>query len=366
MKQPKRIKSLQKFRPRIPQGVKGRLSRRKGGLELTAEALSNLPRITNETVAEHREEVLASARKYIYPLQHSKGRIIKISTSLLAAAIIIFFAYCGLALYKFHTTSTFVYEVTRVLPFPVAKAGSNFVAYENYLFELRHLVHYYEIQQKEDLHGKDKQHLEALQKESLQKVTDDAYVKQLAAKNHISVSNREVNDQIALVKAQNRLGTNDQMLSDVLKQFWGWSVGDFRRELKTQLLAQKLLVHLDITTQARAQNALAELQGGKDFAAVAAAVSDDSGTKANGGQYGDLIAKSNRNVPPQVVDALFKLQSGQTSGIINTGYTLEIVRVLQIQGDKVQAAHISFKLQDISAYLKPLQDKHKPKHFIHV
>ena len=35
--------------------------------EKVTDALSNVPRITNETVAEHREEVLSSARKYIYP-----------------------------------------------------------------------------------------------------------------------------------------------------------------------------------------------------------------------------------------------------------------------------------------------------------
>lgn len=363
-------KSLPKLtrvpRPRIPASVKARLPRRKNVIQQTDEALSNLPRITNETVAEHREKVLSSARKYIYPLQHSRNRIVKISISLFALAVVVFFFYCGLALYRLQSTSTFLYEVTRVIPFPVAKAGPSFVAYENYLFELRHLVHYYEVQQKEDLSGKDQKHLVALRKDSMQKVIDDAYVKQLAAKNKISVSNREVNNQIALVKAQNRLGTNDQMLSDVLKQFWGWSISDFRRELKTQLLAQKTASHLDAATHARAQNALAQLSQGKDFAALAAEASDDAATKAAGGQYGALISKSNRDVPPQVVDALFKLQPGQTSAVIDTGYSLEIVKVLQIQGDKVQAAHISFKIQDIDVYLKPLKEEKKARQFISV
>src|SRR5882757_6632789 len=79
------------------------------------EAIQNLPRITNETVAEHREEVLSSARKYIYPLSHSKHRVVVVTAGLLVTAIIVFFAYCGLALYKFQTTSTFVYGVTQVI-----------------------------------------------------------------------------------------------------------------------------------------------------------------------------------------------------------------------------------------------------------
>lgn len=366
MKRKKISKSFKVPRPQVPHAVKKRLSRNRSSLEVTAEALSNLPRITNETVAEHREEVLSSARKYIYPLQHSKGRIIKISTTLFVAAVVIFFVYCGLALYRFNSTSTFIYEVTRVLPFPVARADGHFVSYESYLFELRHLMHYYETQQKEDLGGRDKQHLAALRHDSLQQVIDQAYIKQLAETNHVSVRNREVDAQVAMLKSQNRLGTNDQMLADVLNQFWGWTISDFKRELKSQLLAQKVASTLDTTAHAKANNALAELQAGKDFAAVAAENSDDTGTKANGGQYGGLISKSNRDIPPQVVDALFKLQPGQTSGIIDTGYTLEIVKVLQVQGDKVQAAHIAIKITDIQNYIKPLETRDRPHHYISV
>lgn len=356
--------------PRLPRpslsAISRRLPRRSKGIqEATAEAISNLPHITNATVAEHREQVLSSARKYIYPLQHSRDRIIKISTSLFVAAVLIFFAYCGVSLYKIHSTSTFIYEVTRVIPFPVAKAGPRFVTYESYLFELRHLMHYYENQQKEDFSSDSgKRHLDQLKKDSMQKVIDDAYVKQLADQNNISISSTDVNNQITLLKEQNRLGSSDQMLADVLRQFWGWTIDDFRGELKTQLLSQKVASELDSATHARASNALASLQQGQDFGKLATQVSDDAATKAAGGQYGAPIAKSNRDVPPQVVAELFKLQPGQVSDIINTGYTLEIVKVISVTGDKVNAAHISFTLKGIQDYIKPLEQKNPPKHFI--
>ncbi|HEX8183056.1 MAG TPA: peptidylprolyl isomerase [Candidatus Saccharimonadales bacterium] len=358
---------LPKFkRPAVLHAVKRRLPGRKKSSS-PLETLSDLPRITNETIAEHREEILGSARKYIYPLQHSRDRILKVSATLLVVAVVAFFAYCGLALYKFQSASTFVYEVTRVIPFPVAKAGSSFVSYENYLFELRHLTHYYETQQKENFADESgRRHLTKLKQDSLQKVIDDAYVKQLAAKNNITVTNGEVEDQIALVKSQNRLGSNDQMLADVLKQFWGWSIVDFKRELKSQLLYQKVGSELDTATHARADNALAELRGGADFAAVAAKVSDDATTKDKGGAYPAAIGKTSRDVPPQIVDALFRLKPGETSDVIETGYNLEILKSISVAGDKVQAAHISFKLQDISTHLKPLKEQAKPTRFIKV
>src|ERR1700760_2526584 len=89
-----------------------------------------VPRITNETIAVHREEVLAGARKYIYPLQHAKHRIISITAALLVGGVIAFFAYCTLALYRFHSTSSFMYRVTQVIPFPVARADGQFISYE--------------------------------------------------------------------------------------------------------------------------------------------------------------------------------------------------------------------------------------------
>src|SRR5690554_766393 len=136
-----------------------KLNRKNGG---DSSGLNeNVPRITNETVAAHRDEVLNSARKYIYPLQHSKHRIVLISTTLVIAAVVIFFTYCTLALYRYHDTSTFLYRVTQVIPFPIARAGGRFVAYENYLFEVRRYKHYYETQLQVDFSvPKDKEQLD--------------------------------------------------------------------------------------------------------------------------------------------------------------------------------------------------------------
>jgi len=331
------------------------------------DANSGLPRITNDTVAAHREEVLSSARKYIYPLQHSKHRIVKISVTLFIAAIVGFSAYIGLALYKFQTTNTFVYGVTQVLPLPVAKAGSSYVSYNSYLFELRHYIHYYETQQQVDFSGKSgKAQLQDLKQRSLKKVIDVAYTKQLAKKNNVTVSSKEIDNEIALVRAQNRLGSNNQVFMDVLREFWGWSVTDFKRELRDELLQQKVVNKLDSATHDRANTAYAQLQQGADFAAVAKQNSQDVATSGSGGVYPVAIDRSNRDIPPQLIEALFGLQPGQYSSVINTGYSLEIIKLIQLDNGKAQTAHISFNFNDISKYTDELQANSKPKRFISV
>ncbi len=326
---------------------------------------SSVPRITSETVAEHREKVLSKARKYIYPLEHSKHKIVLITTALFTAAVIGFFTYCTLALYLFKSNSGFLYGVTQVIPLPVAKVGPDFIAYENYLFELRHYVHYYQTQQKVDFNSVvGKQQLADYKHRALQKVLDDDYVKQLARQHKVSISDRELNDEIAVVRSQNRLGANEKGFEDVLKANFGWSLNDFKRSLKQEMLAQKLVAALDTGSQAQAQTAYNMLSGGSKFADVAKKYSQDKSSKNKGGEYGFLIDKTNRDLSAQVTQTLFQLKPGQISGIINTGYTLEIVKNIQIQGGKIRAAHIVFTLQDINNFLNPLKDREKARLFI--
>lgn len=348
------------MKKRLTKLVPKRLKRNRG----EPAVKENVPRITNETVAEHREEVLKSARKYIYPLQHSKHRIVLISTGLFIMAIIGFFAYCTLALYRFQNSSTFLYRVTQVIPFPVARTGGQFVAYENYLFELRHYTHYYETQLKVNFeNGKDREQLNQFKKRALDKIITDAYVKQLAAQHGISVSEQEVNDQITIVRNQNRLGSSERVFEDVIKDYWGWTVDDFKRSLRTTLLAQKVVAKLDTEATKKAEAALAELNAGADFAAVAKKYSEDP-SKENGGELGFAVDRTSKEVSAQATDALFKLQPGQITGIVNTGYTLEILKNIETNGDKVRAARIVINFKSIDTFVNDLKEKQKYTQYI--
>lgn len=341
------------------------LRRTKTPEEKISDALSNVPRITNETVGEHREEVLSSARKYIYPLEHSKHRVVRISIGLLALVIVLFFAFCGLALYKFQMTSGFIYDVTRVIPFPVAKTGNNWVGYESYLFELRRNMHYYHTQQQADFSTRDGQtQLKRLKQQALGQVVQDAYVKQLAAQHGVSVSDQAVTNELTLLKNENRLGSSPRALRDSLSAFFGWNESDLKRELKKEMLAQAVVAKLDTATNARAKAAVRQLIGGADFGQLAGQISDDQNTKGNGGQYPSAVTINDSQVPPAVTAELFQLKPGQISGIVNSGYSLEIVKQLDASGNSVHAAHIQFNFKPITTYIKPLQATEPPHFYI--
>lgn len=326
-----------------------------------------VPYITNETVAEHREQVLKGARKYVYPLQHSKHRIVVVSASIATAMLLALFIYGATALYKLQSTSTFVYRITQVVPFPAARVKGSMVAYESYLFELRHYIHYYETQQKLSFKtAKGKEQLANYKQRALQRVIDDAYVKELAKKNNVSVTNAEVDAEIATVRTQNRLGTSNQVFEDVLRDFWGWSLGDFKRSLRDQLLARKVVSKLDTASHTTAKAALEEIKAGMSFGDAAKKYSVDAATKDANGDYTIPINKSNRDIDARVTAAIFALKAGEVSKVIDTGYTLEIVKLNALEGDKAKASHIQINLLDINTLLQPLKDKHKAKQYIKV
>lgn len=354
-------------KPKLPK-LRVKKLRRKNKVKPIESTSSELaPRITTETIAAHREEVIGSARKYIYPLQHSKHRIILITSSLLILGIIAFFTYCTFAIYKFQSTSSFLYRVSQVIPFPAAYVNGDFVSYESFLFEVRHYMHYYESQLKLDFDTEEgQQQLEAFKKQALEKVIDDAYVKKLAAKHNVSVSEQEVNDQITILRNQNRLGSDDEVFEDVLEDYWGWSVNDFKRSLRDSILKQKVVATLDSGTKDRANQALAEIKSGADFAAVAKKYSDDTSSKDSGGDIG-AVERTKRDLTAQTVDALYKLQPGQVSDILNIGYSLEIVKNLENLPDgKIHAAHILFNYQDVATYLNELKQQEKAKVLIKI
>ncbi|HEX5448150.1 MAG TPA: peptidylprolyl isomerase, partial [Candidatus Saccharimonadales bacterium] len=158
-----------------------------------------------------------------------------------------------------------------------------------------------------------------------------------------------------------------------LRDYWGWSIDDFKRSLKEEILSEKVAAKLDTADHQKAALVISKVSSPKaDFSALARKYSDDPGAKNNGGDYGFPISRTNPNVPPEVVGMLFKMKVGQISGIIlaspvlaNQGPSLQIVELTGVKGDSVTARHITINLKDISAYVKPLE-KQKPSHpYVH-
>ncbi|MFL6195707.1 MAG: peptidyl-prolyl cis-trans isomerase [Thermoanaerobaculia bacterium] len=102
---------------------------------------------------------------------------------------------------------------------------------------------------------------------------------------------------------------------------------DFTQE--EQVRARHILVQTsderdDAAALARAQQAKSRIAGGADFAAAAREFSDDTATKATGGDLG-YFGRS--GYAPEFVDAAFGAQPGQVVGPVKTGVGYEVLEV---------------------------------------
>ena len=317
------------------------------------------PRITSDTVAEHREEILSGARRFIYPLQHSRKRVVMISSLIIAGVLIGSVVFSSLLLYRYQSTSNFAYRVSQILPYPISKVDGSYVAYENYLFELSYSLFYYNNYNQEgvDIDSSEGEQLVAeLKSQALEKVKLDAIAQQLADRNGIEVSEEQIDRQIELIQNNGGIGDSEQALEEILRSSYNWDVNDLRRTIRLQLLRQSLPRLLDEQTITDADAAKAELEGGAEFGATALKYSDDALTKEANGVIG-LISRTDTALPPEFIEAAFSLEEGETSEIVESRFGLHIIRINSVEGDEREVAHVLFQYFDIDQFLRDELEK---------
>ena len=91
--------------------------------------------------------------------------------------------------------------------------------------------------------------------------------------------------------------------------------------------------HILTRTREEAENALRELQGGRNFDQIASKVNIDA-TKSSGGDLG--IVPRGIMVKP-FEDALFSLDEGETSAIVRTGFGYHIIRAEKIHRGELRS-----------------------------
>lgn len=312
------------------------------------------PRITSDTVAEHREQVLAGARRFIYPLQQSKHRTVILSGVIIAVLLGGSVLFTGLLLYRYQSTGDFAYQVSKLIPFPVTKVNGEYVEYEDYLFELRYSLFYFKNYDQEGVNietSEGDELVKQLKLQALEKVKLDTIAQQLAKENGIEVTDEEVQRQIEFIRNQGGIGDSDQVLEDILKSSYDWEIADLEKTIYLQLVRQSLPRVLDTETISEAEKAQDELINGANFGETAKKYSDDQLTKDNNGVIG-LISRTNTDLPPEFIEAAFSLEPGETSELVESRFGLHIIKINKVDGDQREVAHVLFRYFDIDQYLR--------------
>ena len=112
-----------------------------------------------------------------------------------------------------------------------------------------------------------------------------------------------------------------------LQRYYNDNVSQY--QTPEQIRASHILLNTggkdEATVRTQAEDLLAQLEAGADFAMLATTHSEDTGTAINGG---DLDYFGRGRMVPEFETAAFALEVGQTSGIVQTQYGFHIIRIV--------------------------------------
>ncbi|HZJ34462.1 MAG TPA: SurA N-terminal domain-containing protein, partial [Candidatus Angelobacter sp.] len=201
-------------------------------------------RITSETVVQHREHILAGGRRFKYPIQYTRHKLVINAITISIAALIIVIIIGWWQLYPMQNTSEFMYRITKVVPIPVAVVDGQPVLYSDYLMKYRSSINY--LEQKEQVSFKTddgKRQIEHYKQQSMSDAIADAYALKLAKNLDISVSDSELE---GFLKEQRESSDVSQQTYDaVILDYYGWSPDEYRHVTENNLLRQKVAYAVD-------------------------------------------------------------------------------------------------------------------------
>jgi len=318
-------------------------------------------RITNETVAEHRERILAGGRKFKYPVQYARHRLVINAIIIALVAIIILVAIGWQQLYSAQNSGTFFYRVTRVLPLPVATVDDETVRYSDYLMRLRSQEHWLSTKGQIEQGKKDNERqINYIKRSVINGAEADAYAAKLAREKNITVSDKEVDDVVNR-SLQTANGTISQELYDASTlETLGYDRDEYRLLIRQSLLRQKVAYAIDTAAAQVSQTVEKQVADpNADFDAIAKQV----GGGVQAGNSG-LVRKTNQD--GGLTQAAMKLTVGQTSGAVKstTGDGYYFVKLLEINTSELSYRFIKIPLTSFASAFNKLRDQGKIKEYI--
>jgi parvulin-like peptidyl-prolyl isomerase len=320
-------------------------------------------RITNETVAEHREQILAGGRKFKYPVQYAKHKLVLNSVLIGLGAVALLFVLCWYLLYQAQVNTKFMYRLTQLVPVPVANVDGENVRYSEYLKKYRSDIFSLVQQEQINLKSADgKRQSEYYKRKELDSAIKEAYVVKLARQNKVSVSRTEVDDFIT--KSVNSKSISlEAYEKTVLHNFYDWSLDEYRGVVKNRLLAKKVGFVIDKEAKSRAED-LANQAASGDFAAIAKANSDDIASRESGGDIGALpLDNQDTN---GLIAAAEKMSPNQVSRPIEGSDGYYIIKLIEKNDSSVHFAQIKVELTELDKRFAQIKQQNKIKEYIKV
>lgn len=324
-------------------------------------------RITTDTLAEHRERVLAGGRKFKYPVQYQRHKLVVNTIIIAVSAFVILLGLGWYLLYAAQNTSDFLYRVTKVVPVPVAVVDGEQVRYSEYLMKYRSAAHY--LTEKEQIDPRSdngKSQLSYVKNQAMNDAVADAYANKLAKQLDIKVTDADLE---TFLKQQRQSGENEvseATYNAVIRDYYGWSPEEYREAMKSKLLRQKVAYAADAAAEKLSKEVATRVNAeGADFAKIA----EEFNTRSKDSvMYTAPTLVPRTNQDGGLAAAAAKLQKGQVSPVVKTtsGNGYYYVRLVEVVGSQIRYEYIHIPLKEFTKKLAQAEKDDKLSKFIKI
>jgi len=325
-------------------------------------------RITSDTVAEHRERILAGGRRFKYPIQYARHKLVINAILISVSALVAVVAIGWWQLYLVGNNSEFIYRITKVIPVPIAKVDGKLVLYRDYLMKYLSSVHFLEQIQQVSLKTEDgKKQAEYYKQQSMQDSIADAYAMKLADDMNISVSDSELQGFLKAQRQSSSGEISEQTYNTSTMDYLGWSPSENSYSTEKKILRQKVSYAMDTDAQSVADDVenMLKNDSSANFKALADSIASKGDAKAAYGSSG-WVPKSNQD-GGLTLEAT-KLTKNQLSSTIKptTGDGYYIIRLLDNSEYQVSYEYIHIPLTAFEKSLKIVFDENKVEKYISI
>ncbi len=325
-------------------------------------------RITTDTLAEHREQVLAGGRKFKYPVQYQRHKLVLNTIIIAVTAVVILIGLGWYLLYSAQNSSEFMYRVTKVIPVPVAVVDGQQVSYSDYLMQFRSNSHYLIEKEQVDVSSEDgKRQLEYFKSQSMNDAIADAYASKLSRELDIEVTDADLETFLKQQrKSPDGTEVSEATYNSVIKDYYGWSPDEYRDAMKGKLLRQKVAFAIDERAKSTSESVEEKVKSGQTDLQK---ISEELNAQAKGTvTYSPAAWVPKNNRDGGLAAAAAGLQKGQVSTAIKatSGDGYYYVQLIDINDTQVHYATLHIPLTAFDTRLTTIEKDGKLTKFIKV
>ena len=317
-----------------------------------------------EKVDERREEVLAKGRKFKYPLQWTRHRVV-VNTILISVVVIaLIVTGIWLALYRLGMTDDLLFRITEIVPLPVASVDAENVRFSDYLMFYRSSMTSIERQSGSQF---DEESVEILKSEYKRSALDESenytYALKLAKENDITVSEEDVAKEFDRHLKTGGIDRSEEGFVKIINDNFGLSKSEYERMLYLSLVRAKVEIKIDDKANSIA-NKVEELlkSNNNDFQAVADAMGDQIIYQETGG----LV--DSKNIDGGRATEATKLEPGGVSGkfVSMNGDGYYFVKLVKKTDTQVDFVSIKVPFTEFKTRIESLRNENKISEFIEI